>query len=658
MQKKERENSNLIYSRVKIYFLIIILLLLFICLIAPEFTLLSITSLIIIIVYSYVIERRKEEEKDKRLKEISNNINIVTKETLKNTILPLVILKEDGTILYDNLEFNEIFKDVDKEEYLSNLLKEIQNEDNEFIDKEVQLGERTYAVIGNYKKNEDDEAIYMLYFIEQTEYKTLLQKYNDNKSTVGIIIVDNYDELIQSIPNESRPQIIAKIEKTLYDWASPTGGLIVKMEKDRFVYVFSRDNMREFENNKFNILDSIREINLESRIPITLSMGISLVGASYYEQYKAANSALEIALGRGGDQVVIKKEDNYEFFGGRTQEVEKRTKVKARTIAHALQELIEEAKNVIIMGHTNADVDSIGSAIGLYRIAKEQNKETNIVLSSLSPTLESFMKSVKKETEYDDVFVDKNQALAKITPDTLLIVVDTNRKTYVDVPELLDETEKVVLIDHHRRTLDFIENSILTFHEVYASSTAELVTEIISYSGEDVCLNQLESEALYSGIMIDTKNFTFKTGVRTFEAAAYLKKNGIDIIKIKQWFETDLETYNTISEIVRNAELIDNKIAISVCEIEGDASQLIAAKSADEILTISGITASFVLYKMENVVGICGRSVGDINVQLILEKLGGGGHITVAGAQLVGINIEQAKTLLGSAIEEYFKDEV
>ena len=308
------------------------------------------------------------------------------------------------------------------------------------------------------------------------------------------------------------------------------------------------------------------------------------------------------------------------------------------------------------MGHTNSDIDAMGASLGIYRLAKINGKEAYIVNETAGASLEDFIKTAKEEEEYENAIIGKEEALSKITEETLLVVVDTHKTTYVEVPELLEKTNKIVIIDHHRRSTDFIENAILTFHEVYASSACELVTELIEYSENDITLSQTEIEGLYAGIMMDTKNFTFKTGVRTFEAAAYLRRCGIDIIKVKKWFQSDLESYNRISEIVKKSEIIHDTIAIAEYDIQEKDTSLICAKAADELLTIGNITASFVLGQMENKICISGRSIGDVNVQVILEKLGGGGHITLAGAQLENMTIDEAKQELINKIEEYFAE--
>ena len=410
------------------------------------------------------------------------------------------------------------------------------------------------------------------------------------------------------------------------------------------------------ENDKFSLLDEIKEIETEDKLPITLSIAISEEGNSNFEKYESAQDAMNVALGRGGDQAVVRKQGKYSFFGGKTLELEKRTKVKARVISHALEEIIESSQNVMVMGHLNADIDSLGSSLGIYRLAKEFGKEAFIINNSNGLAVENFVETLKKQEEYKNAIIDKTEAISKISNETLLIVVDTHKKSYVEVPELLDKTDKIVIIDHHRRGEDFIDNPILTFHEVYASSAAELVTEVIEYSSKNITLAQIEAESLYAGIMMDTKNFTFKTGVRTFEAAAYLRKYGIDIIRVKKWFQSDLESYNVIADIVKKAEIVNDTIGISEYSEKDKNANLICAKAADELLTISNITASFVLGDMGDKICISGRSIGDINVQVILEKLGGGGHITLAGAQLENMTLEEAKAELINRINEYFTE--
>ena len=496
----------------------------------------------------------------------------------------------------------------------------------------------------------------ILYFLDETENIKLQREYKDSKACVGIIMIDNYEETIQQIEIDERPQIIAEIEKSIYEWANEYEGIVVKSDRDRFVYLFEQRYLEKIKESKFNILDTIKEINTSTKVQLTLSIAISNEGETGKEKYQSALNTMDVVLGRGGDQAAIRENGKYNFFGGRVEEVERRTKVKARIVAHALEELIKENDQVLIMGHINPDIDALGSAIGMYRLATNLGKEAYIVANTDTMALGPVKASLDEENEFEGVIINKEIAEEKITDKTLLIIVDTHKSSYVEDPSLLDKTNQIAIIDHHRRSPDFIQKSILTFHEVYASSAAELVTELLQYTQTQIKLPTMEAECLYAGIMMDTKNFTFKTGVRTFEAAAYLRKCGVDIIRVKKWFQSDLETYTKITEIIKTTELINDTIGIAVYESEDKEANIICAKSADELLTIGNITASFVLGNDGEKVTISGRSIGDINVQLILEKMGGGGHITLAGAQIEGMTIEQVKEELKQRISEYFEE--
>ena len=651
-------------SKTKIYLVIIAILLIILCISNVKFIIPSIILYVVIIAYTIWVYNKRKGELSSYINELTFSVDSAAKNTLINSPFPLIILETTGNVLWRSSKFNKEFANVGINAYIDDLAKEIKAEiqNNNFkVDKKVNIDNKIYHVIGEFikmkKKDRKKENKYVitLYFIDITKEIDLTNEYNNAKTCVGIVMLDNYEEIIQRIAEESKPQVIAAIEKKLYEWASAAGGLIIKKERDTYVFVIEQKYLEELENNKFTILDEMKEIETYEGMPITLTIAISNEGESNYEKYESALVAIDIALGRGGDQAVIRQEGKYTFFGGKTQEVEKRTKVKARVISHALEELIKKSDNVIVMGHVNGDIDSIGSSLGIYRLAKTFDKEAYVVNNTYGLSLENFITTLK-EQGYGDVIIDKNGALNLISSNSLLVVVDTHKKSYVEVPELLEKTEKIVVIDHHRKSEDFIENAILTFHEAYASSASELVTEIVEYATQEVTLEQLEAESLYAGIMMDTKNFTFKTGVRTFEAAAYLRKYGIDIIKVKKWFQSDLESYTVIADIVKNAEIINDTIAISEYTEKDKNANLICAKAADELITISDITASFVLGQMGDKICISGRSIGDINVQIILEKMGGGGHITLAGAQLEGLTMEEAKTELIIRINEYFTE--
>lgn len=657
-------------SKTKAYLVIIAILLIILCFYEYKLILPSIFIYFLILIYTYWTNKKRKAELSEHIKELTINVDKVSKRTLINSPFPLIIVETDGNVIWKSTKFVEEFANVDINNYLTSIIKEIkleiENSDKKdkknIINNYVTIGKKDYRILGEYVKSKENdkkhskEYMATLHFIDETEKNELEKKYNDSNLCVGIIMIDNYEEIMQRLSSEDRHQLIAKIEKSIYDWAINFKGLIVKSERETFVCVFEQKYLSEIEDKKFSILDTIKELNVPGKMQSTLSIAVSNEGVSYYKKYLSAQATMDIVLGRGGDQAVVRQDGRYKFFGGRTQEVEKRTRVKARVVAHALEELISEAKDVMIMGHVNGDMDSMGSSLGVYRIAKTMGKEAYIVAEVLGNSLDNFIDEINKSHQYEEVFINKQEAKSKISPDTLLIVVDTHKKSYVEDPELLDEVNKIVIIDHHRKSTEFIDEATLVFQEVYASSAAELVTELIEYSQKNVKLSELEVQGLYAGIMMDTKNFTFKTGVRTFEAAAYLRKCGADIIRVKKWFQSDLETYSIISEIVSNAEIVNDNIAISIFDKGDINSNVICAKAADELLSISNITASFVIGHLGEKVCISGRSIGDINVQMILEKLGGGGHITLAGAQVEGMKIEEVKQELIKCINEYFSE--
>ena len=667
MQNNNRKVLETLVSRTKIYLAIIFILLVTISI---ENTMLIIPSILffgIVVGYSFYANRKRKSEISETLQDLTLTVDTAAKTSLINSPFPLVILETDGNIIWRSSKFVTEFANIDINTYINDIILDIKDEikqndkkRNHNIVREMEIDRKIYKVMGRYihtrnrdKKNKKEYMV-ILYFIDDTENIKLQQEYKDSKSCVGIIMIDNYEEIMQRLDASEKPQITAEIDKEMYDWANKTNGVLIKSDRDRYVYFFEQRYLEEVKADKFSILDKIKDINTHEKVQLTLSIAISNEGNTDKEKYQSAQAGMDIVLGRGGDQAVIRENEIYKFFGGRVEEREKRTKVKARVVAHALENLIKESKKVMIMGHTNPDMDSIGSCMGIYRLAKTLGTNSYIVCSEDTPALASFRKSLEKEPEYEDVLINKEVALENVDEDTLLVVVDTHKINYVDAPELLEKIPKIVIIDHHRRSADYIENATLIFQEVYASSAAELVTELLQYVETKVKLKTIEAETLYAGIMMDTKNFTFKTGVRTFEAAAYLRKCGVDIIRVKKWFQSDLASFNLIADIVKKAEIVNEGIAISIYDKVTKDASIICAKAADELLTISDITASFVLGNTGEKICISGRSIGDINVQVILEKLGGGGHITLAGAQVEGMTMEETKQELINRINEYF----
>lgn len=626
----------------------------------------GIALLLFLTYYNFRSNYKKQKELTKYIENLTLNINTATKDTLLNFPMPLVVVELDGSIIWYNSLFRKIFGNENLlERTINSLVDGLHPNDlvNETIriSRQVCVNDRYYNVLGNFvqieSKADTDEFILLLYFIENTELVELKARYNDEKVAAGIIIIDNYDELMQSMEDAARPQILAEIEKKLVNWFSFTEGIFKKYERDKYLIVFEYKYLKEMEDKKFEILDAVKEINVGNKIPVTLSIGLGINGGSLIENLNYASASIDIALGRGGDQVVVKNGDSFSFFGGKTRELERRTRVKARVIAYALRELVDQSPDVMIMGHENADNDSLGAALGLYRMVKNRGKDVHIILSrSNNPMISNLISKIEKSGEYAGLFMTKYEAMERIKPKTLLIVVDTFKPSFTEAPELLERTNQVVVIDHHRKGVEFIQDAVLVYHETYASSTCELVTEILQYVDEKLKLRPIEAEALYAGIVVDTKNFTFKTGVRTFDAASYLRKQGVNTVSVKQLFQNDFTTYLNISNVVRDAELLNNNIAISICPPNVKNAQLIAAKAADELLNLSGITAAFVLCSVNDEVYISGRSLGEINVQVILEELGGGGHLTVAGAQLQENSLEDAKEKLKCAIIKYMEN--
>ena len=650
-----------------LYLAVIAILMIALCVYDLRWLVPSIALFSALIFYSVVSSSKKKNEIVSHIESITSDVNSVSKSNLINSPIPLVLIETDGHIIWRSRTFTEEFQNIDMNNYLTPIVKEIKldlEKDDKIkeVTKQITIGNKIYKLRGGvskskkHDKRKQSEYIITLYFIDDTKYNELFDNYTNSKTCIGIIMIDNYDDIMQTALPEERLELFAKIEKEVLEWAKETGGLIIKTERDSFIYVFEQKYLSNIESSKFSILDKIKKLDIEYKVQVTLSIAIANDGKTNYEKYKSALAGMDIVLGRGGDQALVKKDGKYKFYGGNSLEVEKRTKVKARTISHTLARMISESDNVIVMGHKNIDIDALGSALGVCRLAKTLGKPC-FIASNLSKSTEKFANELQEIEEYEDLIKDEEMLEEEITDKTLLVVVDTHKTNYVEFPELLEKIEKKVIIDHHRKSTDYIEGAAMTFHEVYASSAAELVTEILEYASEDIVLPTIEAEALYGGIMVDTKDFTFKTGVRTFEAAAYLRKYGVDIIKVKKWFQADLESYNIIADIVKKAEIVTNSIAISSYDGEDVSNtSLICAKAADELLTISNITASFVLGNLGDKIGISGRSIGDVNVQVIMEKLGGGGHITLAGAQLENVTIEEAKEELIRCINEYLEE--
>ena len=509
----------------------------------------------------------------------------------------------------------------------------------------------------NKSENKEGRSV-LLYFVDNSAYKNLKDKYTSQYPIIAKIEVDNFSEAVSSAPSEIRPLLIAEIDSTISQYFEEYDALVRKMDEDLYLVVMTYKSLTILKDKRFDILDDLRDLNKGNSIPITLSIGVSSFGLNFKDAYLEADSSLDLALGRGGDQAVVKVDDNYAFFGGKSKAVEKRNKVKARVIGEALKQLIDRSENVYIMGHQNPDMDAIGAAIGCLRATLNRNKEGFIVLEKSNPSIDNLIDRMKEEEpELYAKVISRETAMNTIKHSSLIILVDNHKPSFTEYPDLLKATGQIVVIDHHRRGKEFVENPVLTYVEPYASSTCELITEMLTYMSDDLNLTHFEADALMSGIVVDTKNFSFQTGVRTFEAASVLKRAGANMLKVKALFQDDFDTMLYRADVIHNTKIIHDNIAVSRFEKAAKNSVLVAAQAADALLDINGIDASFVLTINDGKTHISGRSRGEVvSVQLILEKIGGGGHLNMAGAQVDTEDLDEAEKILIEAIDEYLEE--
>ncbi|EIS9086157.1 DHH family phosphoesterase [Clostridioides difficile] len=599
------------------------------------------------------------------IQNLSLDIDETTKKAIINLPIPLCILEFDGNISWYNGKFYDMIgqKDLlDKniEDIVKNLnLRKVLNENKEMYT-EINYKEKEYTIIYNVIKNDQEKNpkyLMILYWIDKTEYLKVKQNYDDEKNAMMLIQVDGYDEVLKSAAEDKRALINVEVEKILSALELNSNGALRRTSKDKFFLVMHKKELKKLEAEKFSILDTIRHIDYGNNLPVTISIGIGIDGDTLNENLKLATGALDLALGRGGDQAVVKTKDKFVFYGGKSKAVEKKTKVKSRLIGHALREVIQQSDQVYIMGHKYPDMDAMGAAVGVYDICKSCNKTAHIVLQSVNESIEIFINKINENNYYKKLFIGKEEAIDNCTKNTLVVVVDTHRPNYTECEELLKLSEKVVVIDHHRRGVEFINDAVLLFHEIYVSSTCEMVTELVQYMDEDVTINKLTAEGLLAGISLDTKNFAFKTGVRTFEAASYLRKVGADTIEVKKFFNSDVKDFIIKAEIIQSTKIINNRICLAYSSTEIDSINVIIAQTADELLNIKEVEASFVLGEKDDTIFISARSLGQINVHVLMEKLGGGGHIDIAGAQLKNVSIKEAYKMVNKIIEEYLEEE-
>ena len=514
---------------------------------------------------------------------------------------------------------------------------------------------RTYRVFGGVSHPEGGQsALATTYWMDVTDTEEMRRTLELTRPVVAILMVDNYEDLMKATPEGKRSAVRAMLEEKLSQWSAGSEGMMLKYDRDRYLFVFEEKSFSDFAAKRFDVLDAVREVVAGEGVAATLSIGVGRDADSFEALFKNASVALEMALSRGGDQAVVKDKLNFEFYGGRSKATEKRTKVKSRVMANALAELIDEAKQVYVMGHSYADMDALGAAAGVCAIVRKRGKKCRIVIDTENNAAHPMLRRLQALPEYQGAFLSGDDAFLRVQPETLLVVVDTNRPGSVESEPLLDACNRVAVIDHHRRGSSYIDKMALNYHEPYASSASELVTELLQYLIEPGDLLKAESEALLAGIVMDTKNFTNRTGGRTFEAAAYLRRAGADTADVQRMFQSDLQSMISRYDIIRRAELYHGDIAIAALDQECD--RVIAAKAADEMLTLQGVRASFVLYRKDDGIYISARSLGEINVQVLVETLGGGGNSTTAGGQCSGMTVAEAKATLLRAIDKYFEE--
>lgn len=621
--------------------------------------------ILILIIYSLLDARRRRKQLVDYIEGVTYNAENAKNNTLMNFPLPIVVFKmDDYQIIWGNQIFFNLFG-KQKPSFEASLVEMVPGFSSKWLLEGktqypglVQVDGRKYQLHGNIIRGKDETAdahgafMGITYWVDVTEFDDIKLEYEASRPATMILVVDNYDELIKGVTDRKRMELRGIIDDEISKWCEGKGGLLRRYDTDRYMFIFESRYLKDFTGSKFSILEEIHSVISSSGIHATLSIGVGRDGDGFDENFAFANLAIEMALSRGGDQAVIKNRYNFEFFGGRGMEIETRTKVKSRVTANALAELMRDSSQIYAMGHKLSDLDSIGGAVGIACIARKLGKTARIVVEPERNVSRGLIAQLKATPEYKDVFISPEEAMLGADSRTLLVVVDTNRPEQVEARNLLESCTRVAVIDHHRRAASYIQNAALSFHEPYASSVCELVSELMQEIVEQDDITRMEAEAVLSGIMLDTKNFTIRTGERTFDAAAFLRRVGADTSEVKKLLQSDMEHTVAKYKILQSAKVYRRDIAIAVCETEQD--RIVAAKAADELLNVSGIEASVVAYATnDGGVVVSARSIGDVNVQLILEKLGGGGNKSAAGAQVSNMSLRDAVNTICASIDEY-----
>ena len=608
----------------------------------------------------------------------ANQYDGLERRMLEELALPFGIMDMNGKMIWSNKLFAELTgKNQFYKKNISSIFPDLTKDrlpregGKEHTEISTEFGDRIYRVsmqmvtIKDVVNNaevlenvEDDVNMIAMYLYDETELKEYIQKNEDNKLVIALAYLDNYEEALESVEDVRRSLLIALIDRKITKYFSTFDGLVRKLEKDKYFLVMRQSSLEALKEQKFNILDEVKTVNIGNEMAVTLSIGIGLNASTYLQNYEYSRTAIEMALGRGGDQVVIKNGSNITYFGGKAQQTEKSTRVKARVKAQALKEFMSTKERVVVMGHKITDVDALGAAIGIYRAGKTLGKPVHIVVNDPTTSIRPLMAGYMENPDYEpSMFVDSEQAKELVDNNTVVVVVDTNKPSYTECQDLLYLTKTIVVLDHHRRGNEVIENAVLSYVEPYASSTCEMVAEILQYFYDGLRLRSQEADCIYAGIMIDTNNFTTRAGVRTFEAAAFLRRNGADVTRVRKLLRDNIDSYKARAEAVRSAEIYRKCFAIAKCPSEGlESPTVVGAQAANELLNIAGVKASFVLTSYNKEVYISARAIDEVNVQVMMERMGGGGHLNIAGAQ-VKDSLENTEKMLKDIIDQLYQEE-
>lgn len=619
-----------------------------------------------------LISMRNNSLKSKKLGNKGEQYGFLHNALLTEMPVPYAVLAEDGKILWANDRFVSVFeKEQTMERYLSSYIHELNRsvfpkEEGVVTQLEVSYEERDYkatlmcvslknlhAMEGSFGFAKDRELFVTVTLEDITDLHWYIRENEGQKLVTGLIYFDNYDEVMESIEEVRQSLLIALIDRKVNQYLANFDGLVKKMEKDKYFFVVKKQYFKEMIKGKFAVLEDAKSVNIGNTMPVTLSIGMGLSSETYAQSYNNARVAIDLALARGGDQAVVKEGKNIKYFGGKREQTSKNTRVKARVKAEALREFIMSKDQIIVMGHSMTDSDSFGAAVGIYRAAQTMQKKAHIVIDEITTSVRPFYEDFCKNSNYpEDMFIKPSDAHNVMNDNTMVVVVDTNRPELTECPELLKTAKMIVVFDHHRQTNDVIENTVLSYIEPYASSACEMVAEMLQYISDDIKITALEANSMYAGIMIDTNNFMNRTGVRTFEAAAFLKRCGADIVHVRKVFRDDLEWYRERSKVVSSAEIFHEEYAIARFENEDvDSPTIIGAQAANELLNINGIKASFVLTEYFGKIYVSARAIDEVNVQIIMERLGGGGHINTAGTQFQHTDMDEAIKALKETID-------